>query len=258
MRIAVGVEYDGSSFNGWQRQSHAPSVQGEVERALSKVADHPVLVTCAGRTDSGVHGLQQVVHFDSEAQRPEKAWVMGCNSVLPNTVAIRWAKPVSNAFHARYGARSRSYRYVILNRLQRPALLSNRVAWIWQPLDAEAMHRAAQALVGEHDFSAFRAAGCQANHPRRDLQRIAVSREGEFVYIDIAANAFLHNMVRIISGSLIAVGRGEQAEAWVGELLSGRDRTVGGITAPSGGLYFVGPRYPEEFDIPVCTQLPRF
>lgn len=258
MRIALGVEYNGSRYCGWQRQHHSASVQESVERALSKVAAQAVTVHCAGRTDTGVHGLQQVVHIDTDAQRPEKAWVMGGNSNLPDDIALRWARPVDERFHARYSAVARSYRYVMLNRRQRPGLLNGRVAWIHQPLAAETMHVAAQQLLGEHDFSSFRAAGCQARHPTRELHAISVLRDGDLLYLDLTANAFLHNMVRIIAGSLIAVGCGERPIEWVAELLASRDRTLGGITAPPGGLYFVGPRYPVEFGIPELPALPRF
>lgn len=250
MRYALGIEYDGTDFLGWQRLGEGASVQGALERALSRVADHPVAVTCAGRTDSGVHGQGQVVHFDSEAVRSMHAWRMGTNSNLPDSVAVLWAQPVAADFHARFSARARRYRYRLLNRGVRPALDARYVAWDRRPMDADAMHRSAQALLGEHDFSAFRAVQCQAAHARRDLQHIAVTRQGEEIVIEVRANAFLHHMVRNIVGSLMVIGRGEQSEAWMAELLAGRDRSVAGPTAPSTGLLFLGPLYPAEWNLP--------
>jgi len=258
VKIAIGVEYDGSPFSGWQRQRHAPSVQAALETSLSQVAGAALTLHCAGRTDAGVHAVQQVAHFESRAERSEKAWVMGGNSNLPDAVAVLWARPVAEDFHARYSAESRRYRYIIDNRRQRPALLHGRVGWVYQPLEAEPMQRAGQALIGEHDFSAFRAAGCQARHARRCVHAIDVRRDGDFVYLDIAANAFLHNMVRIIAGTLIAVGRGDQPLDWPAQLLAGRDRTAAAATAPPGGLYFVGPGYPARFALPAARHLPTF
>lgn len=256
MRIALGIEYDGGAFNGWQRQSHAPSVQEAVERAVSKVADHPVGVVCAGRTDTGVHATAQVVHFDTSAQRRMRSWILGANANLPPGVSVTWARSVTEDFHARFKAQARQYRYVILNRMFRPALLRDRVCWDHNPLEAEAMHAAAQALVGEHDFSAFRALACQASHPVRTVHRLEVARRGDLIYLDIEANAFLHHMVRNIAGTLIAIGRGDQPVEWAGELLAGRDRSRSGITAPAGGLYFVKVSYPAQFGLPWDTVLP--
>jgi tRNA pseudouridine38-40 synthase len=255
MRYALGIEYDGTDFSGWQRLTHGPSVQGALEDALGFVAAHPVAVTCAGRTDAGVHATLQVVHFDSEAPRTPFAWQMGGNSRLPETVAIVWAQPVAPDFHARFAARARRYRYRLLNRRVRPALHGRFQAWEPRPLDAEAMHVAAQALRGEHDFSAFRTAQCQATHPRRELQEISVRREDEELQIEVQANAFLHHMVRNIVGSLILVGRGEAPVEWIGELLRGRDRRVAGPTAPAAGLCFLGPRYPREHGLPAEVSL---
>jgi tRNA pseudouridine38-40 synthase len=251
MRYALGIEYDGSDFFGWQRLSHGASLQGAVEKALSRVADHPVEVVCCGRTDSGVHAICQVVHFDSEAQRDERAWVLGTNSSLPGAIRILWAQPVPQDFHARYSARARRYRYTILNRRVQPALERFRAAWERAPLDAERMHRAAQALVGEHDFSAFRTVHCQAPHARRQLHSIALRRAAERVVMEVQANAFLHHMVRNIMGSLIPIGRGEREENWMQELLDGRDRSVAGPTAHPEGLVFLGPLYPAEWALPV-------
>ncbi|OOG56789.1 tRNA pseudouridine(38-40) synthase TruA [Rhodanobacter sp. C03] len=254
MRIALGIEYDGTDFSGWQRLKVDASVQGAVEQALSKVAAHPVEISCAGRTDAGVHGRCQVVHFDSEAVRDMRGWVLGACSNLPTSVAVLWAQPVLESFHARYAARSRRYRYQILNRPVRAALDARYVTWERLPLDAGRMHQAAQALLGEHDFSAFRALSCQAAHPRRTVLAVSVLREGEQVFVEIEANAFLHHMVRNIVGSLLPIGRGEQPVEWIAELLAGADRQLAGPTAPATGLTFIGPRYESYWGLPadVC------
>lgn len=250
MRIALGIEYDGTDFLGWQRLTHGNTVQRAIESALSFVADGPIEVTCAGRTDAGVHARCQVVHFDTQAQRSARGWVLGCNSRLPASVAVLWAIAVPEDFHARYGAVGRRYRYAILNRPVRAALDARQVTWERVPLDASAMHAAAQALVGEHDFSAFRATSCQAHSATRHVRAIAVARADQRVTIEIEANAFLHHMVRNIAGSLLLVGRGEQPASWISELLRGGDRTVAGATAPPYGLTFLGPRYPARFGLP--------
>lgn len=250
MRLALGIEYDGTDILGWQRLSHGPSVQAAVEKALSFVADHPVDVTCAGRTDSGVHAHCQVVHFDTTAERSPRAWALGACSNLPREVAVLWAQPVADDFHARFDARARRYRYSILNRPIRAALEARFVTWERQPLNAEAMHEAAQALLGEHDFTAFRAISCQARHARRNVQAISVRREGERVVVEVQANAFLHHMVRNIVGSLLPIGRGEMPVAWMAELLAGRNREVAGPTAQPTGLAFIGPRYPRACGLP--------
>ncbi|MBW3568457.1 MAG: tRNA pseudouridine(38-40) synthase TruA [Proteobacteria bacterium] len=250
VRIAAGVEYDGSAFAGWQSQPHAPSVQDAVEAALSRVANHAVKVVCAGRTDAGVHAFGQVVHFDTDATRSQRSWVLGANSTLPASVNINWTRDVDEQFHARFGAVARTYRYVILNRWVRSAVHASRATWVHETLDAQVMHRAAQLLRGEHDFSSFRALACQAKSPVRTVERIDVRRENEWVILEITANAFLHHMVRNIAGVLIAVGKGERPEAWVQEVLDHKDRELGGVTAPPHGLYFIGPRYPERFDLP--------
>jgi len=256
MRIALGIEYDGTDFLGWQRLSHGNTVQGALEAALSKVAAQPVEVTCAGRTDAGVHGRCQVVHFDAPVERAMRGWLLGATSNLPTGVAVLWAQPVADEFHARFSARSRRYRYTILNRPIRAALDARYVTWERQPLDAARMHAAAQALLGEHDFSAFRAVSCQAAHPRRCVLAVSVRREGEQVIVEIEANAFLHHMVRNIVGSLLPVGRGERPVAWVGELLAGRNREVAGPTAPSSGLTFLGPRYEAHWGLPAEVSQP--
>lgn len=258
MKFAACIEYDGTPFFGWQRLSHAATVQEHVERALSQVAAEPVGVVCAGRTDTGVHGIGQVIHFETNAIRPERGWLFGTNVNLPDGITMRWIKPVAEAFHARFSALSRRYRYVILNRVARPALLQHRVCWQHHLLDVAAMHSAAQVLVGEQDFSSFRAAGCQARHAVREVMEVTVSGEGEFVYVDIVANAFLHHMVRNIVGSLLRVGAGERGVSWMEELLALRDRTQAGVTAPAAGLYFVHVEYPLEFGLPTVYQLPVF
>jgi len=249
-RWAAAVEYRGTSYSGWQAQGQAPSVQAAVERALSAVADVPTRVTAAGRTDAGVHALGQVVHFDTPAPRSAYAWLLGVNSLLPPDVSLLWTQPVEPGFHARYSALARHYRYVFLNRRARSGLLAQRASWQPRPLDAGAMHRAAQALVGEHDFSAYRGSDCQSRTPMRNVTAIAVRRHGDFVVLEVTANAFLHHMVRNIAGVLQAIGQGRQDEAWAGALLAGRDRTRGGVTAPPEGLYFVGPDYPPGFGLP--------
>jgi tRNA pseudouridine38-40 synthase len=261
MRLALGIEYDGTGFSGWQRltqpgEAGLPTVQSALEDALSTVADHPVLATCAGRTDAGVHATCQVVHFDSEAVRQPRGWMLGATSRLPDAVCVRWCAPVAGDFHARFSAVARRYRYRLLNRAVRPALGRQWLSWERRPLDAGAMHAAAQALLGENDFTSFRTVHCQAPHARRNLQRISVRRDGDVLEIDVQANAFLHHMVRNIVGSLLPVGRGEAAEGWIAELLAGRDRTVAGPTAPSGGLVFTGPLYPACWNLPPAVSLP--
>jgi tRNA pseudouridine38-40 synthase len=250
MRIALGIEYDGTDFLGWQRLSHGATVQGSVERALSFVAAAPIEVTCAGRTDAGVHGRCQVIHFDTEVQRDMRGWVLGASSNLPTSVAVLWAQPVPDDFHARFSARSRRYRYTILNRGVRPALDARYVTWERHPLDAGRMHAAAQALIGEHDFTAFRAVSCQAAHARREVKALKVWREDAQVIVEIEANAFLHHMVRNIVGSLLPVGRGEQPVEWIETLLAGRNREVAGPTAAASGLTFIGPRYERHWNLP--------
>ncbi len=258
-RIALGVEYDGSRYCGWQMQAHGTrTVQHEIEKALSVVADHRVQVVCAGRTDTGVHATGQVVHFDTTAQRQLKAWVMGVNTHLPDDVCVHWARPVSDDFSARFSATMRSYRYVIQQRAARPALYKHRVTWVYEQLDTEAMHAAAQALLGENDFSSFRSSACQSEHAMRFLEKIDVAAEGAFVYIDISANAFLHHMVRNIVGSLLKIGTGERPVGWMSELLALKDRTRAGPTAPAEGLYLVAVQYPDEYALPESGFRPCF
>lgn len=249
-RWAAGVEYVGTGFRGWQTHTTLRCVQSTLEAALSKVADHPVAITAAGRTDAGVHGLQQVVHFDSQARRSEYAWLLGANTNLPEDLSLRWVRPVREDFHARFSARARHYRYVIHNHRARAALLRHRTAWWPQRLDAGAMHEGAQALLGEQDFSAFRDSECQSPTAMRFMRHVNVFRRGDFVVMDVCANAFLHHMVRNIAGTLAEVGLGKRPPAWVAEVLAGRDRTRAGMTGPAEGLYFVGPEYPAEFALP--------
>ena len=254
MRIALGLEYDGSRFHGFERQPGRRTVQGTVEEALARVAASPVRVVCAGRTDAGVHATGQVVHFDTAASRPVHAWVRGTNTYLPPDVTAPWARIVDGGFHARFLALQRRYRYVIVNRSTRPALLAGRAAWEYRPLDARLMRLAARHLAGEHDFSSFRAAGCQARHPVRRVHRIEVVRAGDRIVIDVHANAFLQHMVRNIAGTLVAVGAGERDPEWVASVLAARDRRAAGVTAAPGGLYLVGVDYPEATGIPAVPS----
>lgn len=254
MRIALGVEYDGSHFCGWQSQKEdLPTVQGTLEAGLSKVADAEVSVICAGRTDSGVHACGQVIHFDTETERSERSWVLGTNANISKAVSVLWAQPVSEDFHARFSALRRRYRYVIANRFVRPTFAAGRVSWEHRPLDEGRMQQAAQHLLGRHDFNAYRAAACQAHSPVREVTRLEVRRLDDLVMIDIEANAFLHHMVRNVAGVLMTIGAGEQDVDWSREVLESRDRTQGGITAPPHGLYFMAVDYPAEFALP---QLP--
>lgn len=251
MRIALGLEYEGSGFCGWQSQAGGGAVQDVVEAALSIVADSPTRVVCAGRTDAGVHALAQVVHFDSEAERPLTAWVRGVNAHLPASVAVRWAQPVGDEFHARFSARGRRYRYLLLNRAERPGLMARRVGWFHRPLDADAMAAAARLVLGEHDFSAFRAVECQAKSPVKMLRRADVARHGDLLVFDFEASAFLHHMVRNLVGALVYVGKGAHPPSWLGELLAGRDRARAAPTFEACGLYFAGVDYDPVWQLRV-------
>jgi tRNA pseudouridine38-40 synthase len=250
MRIAMGVEYAGSAFHGWQAQGDVDTVQERLEGALTTVADHPVRVHCAGRTDTGVHGLGQVVHFDTTAERSSRNWLLGTNVNLPSDISVHWAKEVPDTFHARFSALSRSYRYIILNRMTRSANWYNRAVWIHHPLDVERMQQASNCLVGTHDFSSYRALGCQAKSPVRTVHNLDVRRDGEIITLDISANAFLHHMVRNIAGVLIAIGKSDRPVEWSRQVLEYKNRTLGGVTAPPDGLYLVGVEYPPEFQLP--------
>ncbi len=250
MRFALGIEYDGTDYCGWQSQKNGRSVQAEVERALGFVADQRIEVICAGRTDAGVHGQCQVVHFDTEVMRSPRAWVLGGNANLPQGVALRWASPVSADFHARFSAQARRYRYRLINRATRPALHRRYCAWERRLLDVDAMQAASRCLLGTQDFTSFRTVACQAKSPVRTLHLLELHRAGEEVIMEIEANAFLHHMVRNIMGSLIEVGLGDKPQIWVKDLLALRDRSKAGVTGEARGLVFVGPRYPRGFGLP--------
>lgn len=250
MRIAMAVEYDGSGYSGWQLQKEtSKTIQAVVETAISRVADEPIRIHVAGRTDSGVHATGQIIHFDTHADRTERSWVFGANANLPKDVVMLWAQPVSDEFHARFSAVRRSYRFVIYTRRVRPSFLVDRVTWTHKTLDIVPMIEAAKYLLGEHDFSSFRAVGCQANSPVRTITRLEISQTGPYIYIDIEANAFLYHMVRNIAGVLMKIGAGEAKPVWCREVLELRDRTQGGVTAPAAGLYLVGVEYPEKFGL---------
>ena len=249
-RIAVGIEYDGAAFHGWQRQTHARSVQETLEAALGRVADSEVALTCAGRTDAGVHARAQVAHFDTQAVRAPRAWLLGANSELPAPVNLRWVLPVPDHFHARFGALRRSYRYVLLNQPTRSSLAAGRALVVYRPLDAAAMQAAADDLVGEHDFSAFRAAECQARSPVRQIESLTVSRRDAWLTVEVTANAFLHHMVRNIVGTLLAVGLGDAPASRAREQLESRQRRSGEATVAAHGLYLWQVDYPPEFGVP--------
>ena len=250
MRIALGVEYFGSSFHGWQSQANGGTVQDALEAALGEIAGQPIGVICAGRTDAGVHASHQVVHFDAPVERPLTAWVRGVNSALPQAVAVRWAQPVNAEFHARFSARGRRYRYLLLNRPQRPGLWSGRVGWYHGALDLAPMLEAARSLLGEHDFSAFRAAGCQAKTPVKALWRADVRQQGNLFIFDFEASAFLHHMVRNLVGSLVYIGKGAQPPGWIADLLQAKDRKQAAPTFSPDGLYFRGPIYEPHWGLP--------
>jgi tRNA pseudouridine38-40 synthase len=249
-RLAFGVEYDGSLFSGWQQQPARRAVQSELKRAIGVVADHPVDLICGGRTDAGVHARGQVVHVDIAAVRSLRSWLLGVNSNLPSDLSVQWVWPVPSHFHARFSALARGYQYEILNRATRSALAARRATCIHAPLDVALMQQAALHLLGEHDFSAYRAADCQSRSPVRRIDRLEVSREGDRVTIVVTANAFLHHMVRNIAGLLIEVGRGRAAPDRALEVLQSRERRLNAATAPAAGLYLVGVHYPAAFGLP--------
>ena len=255
MRYAMALEYDGSPFMGWQKHDTGDTIQAAVEKAVSFVADAPVEVVCSGRTDARVSARCQVVHFDSDAPRDARAWVLGTNTRLPDSIRALWLQPVSDDFHARYSARARRYRYSLLIRALKPAIGRQFLSWSREDLDVTRMHDAAQKILGEQDFSAFRTVQCQAKHPNRNLHRLDVSREGDTIYFDVQANAFLHHMVRNLVGSLMLIGKGEQPVDWMKTLLDGKDRTVAGPTAPAEGLMFLGALYPPEWGLPDAVTL---
>jgi tRNA pseudouridine38-40 synthase len=259
-RIVLGIEYDGTQYAGWQWQAGKPTVQAKLQSALSQIACQPITVNCAGRTDAGVHALEQVAHFDCEVERDLHAWLMGGNSQLPDDIRITWVRPAMGDFHARYSAIARFYRYVILNRPMKSALLRTQATWCYQPLDADKMHQAAQFLIGEHDFSSFRAQGCQSQSPNRFMHFIDVYRQEDRVIIDISANAFLHHMVRNIAGVLMSIGMGKQPVDWTLQLLVIKDRSKASVTAPPDGLHLGGVFYPDCYGIPnhvIFKKLPK-
>lgn len=258
-RIALGIEYKGARYRGWQRQeSGVPSVQAALEKALSQVAAEPVSLMCAGRTDAGVHASGQVVHFDTRVERPLKAWIMGGNANLPPDISVTWAKVMPAEFHARFKAFARRYRYVIYNDPIRPAHLAEEVTWNHRPLDVASMREAAAHLVGTHDFTSFRAVQCQAKSPVKTVHHLEVIEHGRFIVIDVRANAFLHHMVRNFAGVLMTIGAGEREPGWVAEVLAARDRRAGGVTAHPYGLYLVQVEYPPEFELPQRYLGPHF
>jgi tRNA pseudouridine38-40 synthase len=250
MRVALGVEYDGRPFNGWQSQADGQTVQDTLQHALSKISVDPISVVAAGRTDTGVHALEQVVHFDTQVQRPLTAWVRGANALLPDSIAVLWAHPVPDVFHARFSAQGRSYRYVLINRATRLAIHASKAGWYHAPLDLAAMQFAARLLIGEHDFSAFRAAECQAKSPVKHLQQLDISSHGEMLIFDISANAFLHHMVRNIVGCMVYVGNGKHPPEWMAEVLAGRERGLAAPTFAPDGLYLKSIAYDAKWGLP--------
>lgn len=257
-RYALGVEYDGEKYFGWQRQNNVISVQQKLEAALSKVADESIQVQCAGRTDTGVNATNQIVHFDTTKERKDVAWTLGVNTSLPADIAVSWVKEVDDSFHARFSATARRYRYIIYNNPLRSAILSKGLSFCHHALDEKLMQQAAQHLVGKHDFTSFRTVHCQSHSPVRTIHHCNVSRIGNYVIIDIKANAFLHHMVRNIAGSLMRVGQSIETIDWIAEVLTAKNRCLAGMTAPAGGLYFVEVDYPEEFNLPKRSPGPLF
>lgn len=258
-KVVLIIEYDGSEYKGWQSQKYGvPSVQENLEKALEVIANHPVKVICAGRTDSGVHASAQVVHFETDVIRHERAWTLGVNTYLPDDISVVAASYVADDFHARFSAVSRRYRYVIYPSPLRPAILARGVTWTYKPLDVEPMREAAKYFVGKHDFSSFRAVGCQAHTPIRTVLHFDVQQLGQYIVLDVRANAFLHHMIRNFAGVLMSIGAGEESISWAKTVLEARDRTKGGITAPPTGLYFVDAQYPKSFSVPVRPLGPHF
>jgi len=255
VRVALGLEYDGRQFCGWQTQPDGCAVQDVLELALQQIAGEAITVASAGRTDTGVHALAQVVHFDTAAQRPESAWVRGVNALLPPSVAVRWAREVAPTFHARFAAQARRYRYLLLNRPTRPGLAAGRAGWFHAPLQLERMQQAANYLIGEHDFSAFRAAECQAKTPVRTLTELCIQRQNDCIIFDLRANAFLHHMVRNIVGALVYVGKGKHPPQWLDELLQARDRKMAAPTFAPDGLYLSGVEYEAHWGIPPSNEM---
>ena len=249
-RYALAVEYDGTEYDGWQSQAVGVTLQQSLQKALSVVANSVIVVNCAGRTDAGVHASGQVVHFDSPVERSARAWMLGTNSNLPNSIAVHWAGQVANDFHARYSALAREYCYSLLNRQARPGMNARTLAWERKPLDVSAMQEAANSLLGQQDFTSFRTVACQAKRPWRRLDRLDIERDGNVLNFRVQANAFLHHMVRNLVGSLLVIGRGEQKPEWIRMVLAAKDRALAGATAPAGGLVFIGPKYPAAAGLP--------
>jgi len=254
MRLALAIEYAGDAFCGFQSQRSGCGVQDALERALAEIAGHPVTAIAAGRTDAGVHAVSQIVHFDTTAARPESAWVRGVNAHLPHSATVLWARPVPDDFHARFAAVARHYTYLLLTRAERPALLAGRVGWYHHPLDPARIEAGAAHLVGTHDYSAFRAAECQARSPVKTLARVAVAAQGSLLRFDFSANAFLHHMIRNIVGALVQVGAAKREPAWIAELLAGRDRTRAAPTFAPDGLYLAGADYDARYDLPPTVR----
>lgn len=256
--FAAQVEYDGSQFRGWQLQKGVMTVQQAVEEAIARVADEPLRIHCAGRTDTGVHATGQIIHFKTGKQRDDYSWLRGVNSNLPRSVSIPWIKQVDDEFHARFSAVARQYRYIFYLRRISPAILKSYLTWEYRQLDVFRMKKAASYLVGEHDFNAYRSVACQARSPVRTVESLSLNQDGEFIYFDIKANGFLHHMVRNIAGVLASIGCHEQSIFWAREILESRDRAMGGVTAPPNGLYLTNVYYPDKFKIPENTTLPSF
>lgn len=254
MRIALGIEYNGHGFYGWQAQRDLKTIQGTLQNALAQVANEPIFLFCAGRTDANVHALGQVVHFDTHAKRHVDAWIWGTNSYLPSTIVVRWAKQVDYSFHARFTALSRRYRYIIFNNPIRPAMLASRATWHYYALNVESMNKAAQYLIGEHDFSSFRSSQCVSKTPNRRVIDITVQRKNDFISLEIEANAFLHHMVRNIVGVLMKIGAGDQDPLWMLDVLAAKDRRAAAATSPADGLYLTHVRYPEQYALPSSSE----
>jgi tRNA pseudouridine38-40 synthase len=253
MRLALGISYDGRAYQGWQSQPSGRTVQDQLEAALAAFTTHPVSTICAGRTDAGVHGLMQVVHFDTPLQRDEFSWMRGTNRFLPRDIAVQWARHVPDRFHSRASAIGRRYAYVLLESAVRPSLEAGRAGWVFRPLDESAMRAAAAQLLGQHDFTSFRAAECQAKSPVKTLKRADIARCGAYWRFDFEADAFLHHMIRNIMGCLVAVGQGQQRPEWMKQVLAARSRDAAAPTFPADGLYFLGPVYPPEWHLPSRT-----
>ncbi|RYG08704.1 MAG: tRNA pseudouridine(38-40) synthase TruA [Burkholderiales bacterium] len=250
MRLALGISYNGQAYEGWQSQLSGRTVQDHLESALTQFAVHPISTVCAGRTDAGVHALLQVVHFDAPVEREEFSWIRGTNRFLPSDIAVQWARPVGDDFHARFSATSRRYAYVLLESPVRPAVEAGRVGWVFRPLDGQAMREAASLLIGEHDFTSFRASSCQARTPVKTLHRIDITKRGAYWRFEFEANAFLHHMIRNLMGCLLQIGQGQHPPRWIADVLQARDRDAAAPTFSPDGLYFSGPLYDDRWELP--------